>query len=202
MEAVLCHLGEAEVHLLPPPYRWARGKSFQRPGNGRCWELQRLRSLTGLSLGPPGDSKTAATGGDGCCSSPTNSSARREARRHSLVGRPHQSEVQLKRTVSVSQAFSPPRGFVVLGVSLIAARPLALCLLGDSQLPPHHGGDTTHSSHLLARGGSPPALDRGPQGGPLRPRPWGSTWGGWGCAGQGPLHALPPPPTVAACCTR
>ena len=113
LEAVLCHLGEAEAHLLPPPYRWARGKSFQRPGNGRCWELQRLRSLTGLSLGPPGDSKTAATGGDGCCSSPTNSSARREARRHSLVGRPPQSEVQLKRTVSVFQAFSPPRGFVV-----------------------------------------------------------------------------------------
>ena len=153
LEAVLCHLGEAEAHLLPPPYRWAWGKSFQRPGNGRCWELQRLRSLTGLSLGPPGDSKTAATGGDGCCSSPTNSNARREARRHSLVGRPHQSEVQLKRTVSVSQAFSPPRGFVVLGVSLIAARPLALCLLGDSQLPPPpRGGHHSLLSLIGARG--------------------------------------------------
>ena len=194
MEAVLCHLGEAEAHLLPPPYRWAWGKSFQRPGNGRCWELQRLRSLTGLSLGPPGDSKTAATGGDGCCSSPTNSNARREARRHSLVGRPHQSEVQLKRTVSVSQAFSPPRGFVVLGVSLIAARPLALCLLGDSRLPPYHGGDTTHSSHILARGGSPLALDRGPQWRSSQASPLGQYLGWVGLCDAGLRLCASPPP--------
>ena len=69
------------------------------------------------------------------------------------------------------------------------------CFLGDSRLPPYHGGDTTHSSHILARGGSPLALIEDRSGGPLRPRPWGGTWGGWGCAMQrlGSACAFPPP---------
>ena len=82
---------------------------------------------------------------------------------------------------------------MVLGVSLTAARPLALCLLGDSRLPPITGGTPLTPLTYWREGGLHQPLIEDRSGGPLRPRPWGSTWGGWGCAMQGPLHALPLP---------